>query len=172
MGHVNWRDTLNANIITSRENRKCMGVYIHIYLTEKLQNRTVHISTSKQGNPLFPRLNTIPRSWTWLTWHTWRERRCHSCETLLRTRIHVWVISISWTRGLIATNGDAISIGGERRQKPRSEQSTMIRTCRNVYNVRKKKRKKEKKEQRNIEIDDISKNNRFCNCNSVCKNFN
>lgn len=122
MGHVNWRNTLNANIITSRENGKC----IYIYLTEKLQNRTVHISTSKQGNPLFPRLNTIPRSWTWLTWHTWRERRCHSCETLLRTRIHVWVISISWTRGLIATNGDAISIGGERRQKPRSEQSTMM----------------------------------------------
>lgn len=30
MGHVNWRNTLNANIITSRENGKCIEVYIYI----------------------------------------------------------------------------------------------------------------------------------------------
>lgn len=42
MGHVNWRDTLNANIITSRENRKCMGVYIHIYLREITESNSTH----------------------------------------------------------------------------------------------------------------------------------
>lgn len=146
-------------------------MYVYIYLTEKLQNRTVHISTSKQGNPLFPRLNTIPRSWTWLTWHTWRERRCHSCETLLRTRIHVWVISISWTRGLIATNGDAISIGGERRQKPRSEQWYVRVETYRMYEKKKKRKKAQRAERSiwNIEIDDICKNDSLIVI--VCKNF-
>ena len=38
--HVNWRNTLNANIITSRENGKCM--YIYIFNREITESNSTH----------------------------------------------------------------------------------------------------------------------------------